>query len=138
MRVLCQSQLRFVTPLHLASSTLEIRAHFTFYMLVLAELLVAAGMCAAWYFLTAPISLRFLLWIALALVILVVGSVIWARRTTPRWLAFLPVVWEARACACPWCRTRVDSAPCEEHGSPGCGGGSTRRAAGTLAPQHSG
>ncbi len=92
------------------------RAHFTFYMLVLAELLVAAGMCAAWYFLTAPISLRFLLWIALALVILVVGSVIWARRTTPRWLAFLPVVWEARACACPWCRTRVDSAPCEEHG----------------------
>jgi hypothetical protein len=26
MRVLCQSQLRFVTPLHLASSTLEIRA----------------------------------------------------------------------------------------------------------------
>ena len=95
------------------------REKYLVYASVLAALLFAVVMCLWWYFFTQFVTKpmqRFTLGVGLALVIIAVGSVMRHRRVAPRMRAFLPVVWEARGCACPWCRTRVDSVPCKGHG----------------------
>ncbi len=91
-------------------------AQFIFRMTLLLDLLLVVGLCAAWSFIKAPFVLHFLLWIALAMFLIGVGSWTWVRRATPRWIALHGVVWEARGCACPWCKTRVDTTPCKRHG----------------------
>jgi hypothetical protein len=51
---------------------------------------------------------------AIALFYLVVG--VTALIRVRRGISVFPEVWEAQGCACPWCRERVDSAPCRRHG----------------------
>lgn len=92
------------------------RQRFGFRILLLVYLLIVAGLSAAWYFGNSPVFAKFLLLFTPVMLVCGVGGWIWHRRANPRWVAWLGVVWEARGCACPWCKTRVDTTPCERHG----------------------
>jgi hypothetical protein len=87
---------------------------------------------------------RFLRWLCVALPVVAVGAAVTAVLLDPPWSSFawfacaiallylvvgatalirvrrrvavFPEVWEAQGCACPWCRERVDAAPCRRHG----------------------
>ncbi|MBI1303702.1 MAG: hypothetical protein GC172_07935 [Phycisphaera sp.] len=48
--------------------------------------------------------------------LLAIPEYFWMRRSSRTWDALHAEVWESRGCACPWCRERVDTAPCRGHG----------------------
>ena len=55
-------------------------------------------------------------WIASAIALVYLAVSVLSLIRVRRDVAIFPDVWEARGCACPWCRERIDAAPCRRHG----------------------
>lgn len=50
------------------------------------------------------------------LILLAIPEYFWMRRSGRSWDALHQEIWESNGCVCPWCRVRVDAAPCRRHG----------------------